>query len=108
MITPYPNEQELLKTILEPLLGDFEHWFDRSRQLLETETLHFLSESEQTKLLDRVCEAQNQVRSTKALFQATGKQVGVDMQVLMPWHHLVTECWHVSQKHRQEKQKSTP
>ncbi|EHJ13387.1 DUF2605 family protein, partial [Crocosphaera watsonii] len=29
------TEQELLKTILEPLLEDFQYWFSRSRHLLE-------------------------------------------------------------------------
>ncbi|MBE9106520.1 DUF2605 family protein, partial [Nostoc cf. edaphicum LEGE 07299] len=33
---------ELLKTVLDPLLEDFQHWFTRSRHLLETEELSFM------------------------------------------------------------------
>ncbi|MDJ0546686.1 MAG: DUF2605 family protein, partial [Microcystis sp. M53601_WE4] len=31
MFPSQPTENELLKTILEPLLEDFTHWFSRSR-----------------------------------------------------------------------------
>lgn len=39
--------------------------------------------------------------ATKSLFQATDGNAGVDVQVLMPWHQLVSECWQVAQKRRQ-------
>ena len=92
MSSSSPDEKVLLKTVLEPLLADFEHWFARSRTLLESESLDFLGDTQQAALLARVCDAQEQVRSAKILFQATGGQAGVEMNVLMPWHHLVTEC----------------
>ena len=44
---------ELLKTVLEPLLEDFQYWFTQSRQLLETEQLSFMSDQEQSDLLLR-------------------------------------------------------
>ncbi|HEY9668852.1 MAG TPA: DUF2605 family protein, partial [Coleofasciculaceae cyanobacterium] len=34
-----PSEQELLKSVLQPLLEDFQYWFSRSRSLLETEDI---------------------------------------------------------------------
>jgi len=37
---------DLLRSILEPLLEDFQYWFQRSRLLLETEALPFLSDEQ--------------------------------------------------------------
>jgi hypothetical protein len=92
---------ELLKTVLEPLLEDFQYWFARSRELLETEQLSFMSQQEQSDLLLRVKQAQNEVNTAKMLFSATNGQVGIEMNTLMPWHQLVTECWDVSMRFRQ-------
>lgn len=102
-------EPELLKTVLQPLLEDFQHWFGRSRALLETETLTFMTPSEQTGLLNRVRQAQQEVRTAQMLFQATQEQVGIETSVLMPWHKLVTECWQVAMKFRvQQKAQDQP
>jgi hypothetical protein len=99
-----PTEKELLKTLLEPLLEDFRYWFSRARVLLETESITFLSQEEQTALLERVIQAQKEVLSAKMLFQTMEGQVGVDMAALMPWHQLVTECWQVAMRFRNYKQ----
>ncbi len=103
-----PTEQELLKTILEPLLEDFQYWFSRSRQLLESERITFLSVEEQAELLERVKLHQQEVQTAKILFEATGKQAGIDTRALVPWHKLVAECWHVSMKWRSHQQKNSP
>lgn len=105
MLSPNPPESELLKTILQPLLDDFQYWFERSRKLLETEKISFLTETQQTDLLDRVKEAQKEVTTAKTLFEATDGRVGVEMTVLMPWHKLLTECWQVSTRFRLEQSK---
>ena len=96
----YPTEKELLKTILEPLLEDFQHWFGRSRNLLESERISFLSDQKQADLLERVKESQKEVSTAQILFQATDGQAGVDMKVVLPWHKLVGECWDVAKKWR--------
>lgn len=103
-----PTEQELLKTVLEPLLEDFQYWFSRSRHLLETERITFLSLEEQGDLLERVKTHQQEVQTAKMLFQATGKQAGIDTRALVPWHKLVAECWQVSMKWRSHKQENPP
>jgi hypothetical protein len=95
---------DLLKTVLEPLLEDFQYWFARSRELLETEQLSFMSHEEQSAFLLRVKQAQNEVNTAKMLFNATDGQVGIDMNTLMPWHQLVTECWNTSMKFRQARE----
>jgi len=97
-------EPELLKTVLQPLLEDFRYWFARSRELLETEQLSFMSHQEQSDLLLRVKQAQDKVNTAYMLFAATDGQVGIEMETLMPWHKLVTECWQVAMRFRQERE----
>jgi hypothetical protein len=99
-------EPDLLKTVLLPLLEDFQYWFGRSRSLLESEEITFLSQDQQADLLARVCQAQQEVIAAQALFNATDGQVGVETAALMPWHQLVTECWQVGMRLRTEKSRS--
>ncbi|MFE1746847.1 DUF2605 domain-containing protein [Coleofasciculus sp. H7-2] len=100
-------ENELLKTVLQPLLEDFQYWFARSRSLLETEEITFLSVQQQSDLLDRVKLAQSEVSTAQMLFQATDAQVGIETSVLMPWHQLVTEGWQVAMRFHSEQSTST-
>lgn len=95
---------ELLKTVLEPLLEDFQYWFSRSRQMLETEQLSFMSDQEQSDLLMRINQAQAELTTAKVLFAATGEQVGIDIATLKPWHQLVTECWNVARRSREARE----
>jgi Protein of unknown function (DUF2605) len=96
-----PSEQSLLKTILQPLLADFAHWFDRSIQLLETENIDFLTTSDQDALLARVNNALQEVRAAQMLFNATDGQVGIEPSTMLTWHKLVGECWQVATRFRQ-------
>lgn len=98
-------EPELLKSLLQPLLEDFKYWFARSRSLLENERISFLTTEQQSDLLERVKQAQQEVNTAFMLFKATEGQVGVDMATLMPWHQLVTECWKVAMQFRSEQYK---
>ena len=96
-------ESDLLKSLLEPLLDDFQYWFGQSQQFLETQDVPFLSSEEQADLLARVLTAQQEVSTTQMLFNATGGQVGVEASILAPWHQLVTECWQIAARFRLEK-----
>ena len=96
-----PDDPNLLELVLQPLLEDFQYWFARSRSLLESERLVFLSSAEQDQLLERVLSAEQEVTSTQSLFKAMDAQVGVSMSTIVPWHQLVTECWHVAMRYRQ-------
>jgi ATP phosphoribosyltransferase len=91
-------DANILKTVLEPLLEDFEYWFERSRHFLEKERLSFMHEQEQSDLLMRIQQAQEELNTVKMLFKATQGQVGIDMATLTPWHHLVTEYWNVARR----------
>jgi alkylated DNA repair dioxygenase AlkB len=95
-------EPELLKVLLQPLLEDFKYWFERSRTFLENENVSFLESQQQSELLARVKQAQQEVSTAQLMFQATGGQVGIDMATLVPWHQLVTECWKVAMRFRSE------
>lgn len=103
MLNPNLPEPDLLKTVLHPLLEDFQYWFGRSRSLLEKEEVTFLGTERQADLLARVMQAQQEVSTAQILMKATDGKVGVEMEVLMPWHKLLTECWQVSMRNRMEK-----
>lgn len=98
------EQQQLLKAILEPLLEDFQYWFSRSRNLLESHEVTVLSPQEKADLLQRVKSAQEEVTATQSLFKATDGNVGVEMSTIAPWHKLVTECWQVAMHNRQQQQ----
>jgi Protein of unknown function (DUF2605) len=102
MLTPDLPDPELLKTILEPLLEDFQYWFARSRKLLETEQISFLGEEKQADLLARLLQAQQELSTAQMLVKATEGRAGIEMSVLMPWHQLLTECWKVAMRFRSE------
>jgi Protein of unknown function (DUF2605) len=101
MSPSHPSEQDLLKTILQPLLVDFKHWFSRSVSLLEREQISFLSESEQQALLVKVKNAQQEVEASQMLFYATDGQVGIEPSTMLTWHKIVGECWQVAALYRQ-------
>ncbi|MCY7390033.1 MAG: DUF2605 domain-containing protein [Leptolyngbyaceae cyanobacterium CAN_BIN12] len=94
------SESELLKSLLEPLLEDFQYWFERSRAFLETTEVLFLNSEQQADLLARVAQAQSEVSAAQSLFRAIGGQAGIETSVLAPWHQLISECWQVFHRHR--------
>ena len=100
MAANHPSEKEILKTVLEPLLNDFQYWFERASSLLESEDISFLSSDEQANLLARVQQAQQEVNAAKILFTMTNGEAGIDPAVLIPWHRLVRECWQVAMRKR--------
>jgi hypothetical protein len=99
-------ESELLKTILKPLLEDFQYWLGRSRSLFETETISFLTPEEQSHLLNRVKQAQQEVSAAQMLFNATDGQVGIETASMIPWHQLIAECWQVAMRWRTEQSRN--
>ncbi len=95
-----PTETDLLKQVLQPLLIDFQYWFSRSLDLLESENLSFLTEQEQADLISEIKIAQQEVNTAKLLFEATDCKVGIESQTLFPWHNLVARCWDISRTQR--------
>lgn len=107
MLSPNLPEPDLLRQVLQPLLEDFQYWFERSHRLLQTEDISFLSHSQQSDLLSRIEVAQQEVKTAKIMFDATDGKVGVEMGVLMVWHQLLTQCWQISTRFRVEKSQNT-
>ncbi len=99
-------ENELLKTVLRPLLEDFQYWFSRSQSLLEAKEISFLSNEERTNLLARLSRAQQEVSVAQMLLQATDGQAGIETATLVPWHQLVAECWQISQRWRSHQEQA--
>ncbi|MEN9217012.1 MAG: DUF2605 domain-containing protein [Gloeomargarita sp. HHBFW_bins_162] len=83
----------LVKSLLEPLLDDFMYWFSQAQQMLEGENLPFLEPQRRQALQEQITQAQAEVQAAHALLTSTG--VGVDTTILMTWHRLVLECWHL-------------
>ncbi|MEL6158164.1 MAG: DUF2605 domain-containing protein [Cyanobacteria bacterium J06627_32] len=100
--SPPPEDANLLKSVLPPLLDDFQHWFGRTVEVLENQTIGFLSQEEKSDLLGRVRNAQKEVAASQALSAATDSQAGIEIPVIMGWHSLVQECWGVALRLRQE------
>ena len=98
-----PEDANLLKAVLPPLLEDFRYWFARTITLLDAQEISFLSTAQQQDLLSRVQAAQQQVNASQALSAATDSQAGIEMSVVMTWHKLVHECWSVAIRYRKEK-----
>lgn len=101
------QEQELLETVLEPLLEDIQYWFNRSCSLLESEQMPFFSQQQQAELLKKIKDHQQEVATAQMLFQATDKQVGINPKTLFEWHQIVAECWSISKRWRQTKNSDT-
>ena len=103
MSTEQPTEKELLKTILEPLLEDFQYWFERSLSLLKSEQMPFFTDREQAQTLEKITLALQEVQTSQMLFQATSGAAGIDSKMLFSWHQLVAECWNIAKKWRESK-----
>ena len=68
----------LLDELLASLLDDFEHWFQRGEERLQ--------------------EGKKAIAATRALVAASTQPMAVSMEVMNPWHGLVTEVWALAAK----------
>lgn len=103
MSSPSLPESELLKELLQPLLEDFQYWFGRTRTLLESEIMPFLTPEEQAQRLAQIIQVQEEVQAAQGLFFALEGQVGLDPAILMTWHRHVSECWQLLMRWRLSK-----
>lgn len=97
------NASELLATVLQPLLEDFQYWFGRSLTLFEGEPIKLLPPEQQQQLIGRIKTALAETQTAQALLQATDGQVGVEATQVLTWHTLVAECWSLARRLRLEK-----
>ena len=96
------DNANLMKTVLPPLLADFQHWFASTIEMMATRDVSFLTAEQQQNLISQVQLAQKQVSASQVLSSATDGQAGVEMPMVMSWHKLVHECWGVALRSRQE------
>lgn len=96
-------ESELLKELLQPLLEDFQYWFSRTRTLLESEMLPFLTPEDQAEYLAQIIQLQEEVQAAQGLFFALEGQVGLEPAILMTWHRHVSHCWQLLMRWRLSK-----
>lgn len=95
-------DQPLIKTILEPLLDDFQYWFSQSEELLTSEKATCMVAQEREDLLNRISTAQKEVATARTLLLATAGQAGVEATMVANWHQLVGHCWQAARYIRRE------
>ena len=68
----------LLDELLASLLDDFEHWFQHMEERLQ--------------------DGKKAIAATRSLVAASTQPMAVSMEVINPWHGLVTEVWALAAK----------
>lgn len=94
-------DKPIVQEILEPLLDDFQYWFNETKSLLNSPKADCLAASDRQALTQELGEAQQAVATARTLMLATAGHAGVDMAVVGQWHRLVTKCWQTSRYIRQ-------
>ena len=83
----------LLDELLASLLDDFEHWFQRGEELLEACPEEVMPLQERQRMQERLQEGKKAIAATRSLVAASTQPMAVSMEVMNPWHGLVTEVW---------------
>jgi hypothetical protein len=91
----------LVQAILEPLLDDFQYWFQEAEHILTSAQGETLAIAERQTLLDQIRAAQQEVATARTLLLATEGNVGVEMEMIGQWHQLVGKCWQTARQVRQ-------
>ena len=87
---------DILESLLESLLTDFEYWFTRGYELIEQSSDEVMNFEERQDLSGRLEEGLQAVKAARALTHAADKPVAVSMKAMAPWHGLVIEVWGLS------------
>ena len=83
----------LLDELLSSLLDDFEHWFQRGEELLQACPEEVMPLQERRRMQERLQEGKKAIAATRSLVAASTQPMAVSMEVMNPWHGLVTEVW---------------
>ena len=83
----------LLDELLSSLLDDFEHWFQRGEELLRACPDEVMPRQERQRMEERLQEGKKAIAATRSLVAASTQPMAVSMEVMNPWHGLVTEVW---------------
>ena len=88
----------LLDQLLESLLADFDHWFQRGDELLSCCPDDVMEKTERDLLAARLTEGKKAITATRSLIKASSQPMAVSMGAMSPWHGLVTEVWGLAAK----------
>ena len=88
----------LLDQLLESLLADFDHWFQRGDELLRCCPDDVMGKTERDLLAARLTEGKKAITATRSLVSASSQPMAVSMGAMSPWHGLVTEVWGLAAK----------
>ena len=91
-----PRDKEadaLLEGLLESLLNDFSHWFNRGEELLAVCPDLVMPLEQRQAMAARLAEGKKAIAATRALVDASPQAMAVSMEAMAPWHQLVTEVW---------------
>ncbi len=83
----------LLDELLASLLDDFEHWFQRGEELLLACPEEVMPLQERQHMEERLQDGKKAIAATRSLVAASTQPMAVSMEVMNPWHGLVTEVW---------------
>ena len=83
----------LLDELLASLLDDSEHWFQRGEELLEACPEEVMPLQERLLMEERLQDGKKAIAATRSLVAASTQPMAVSMEVMNPWHGLVTEVW---------------
>jgi len=88
-----PDADALLEHLLDSLLNDFSHWFQRGEELLAVCPDLVMAPQERALMADRLAEGRKAIAATRALVEASPQAMAVSMEAMAPWHQLVMEVW---------------
>ena len=88
----------LLDELLASLLDDFEHWFQRGEELLQACPEEVMPSEERQCMEERLQDGKKAIAATRSLVAASTQPMAVSMEVMNPWHGLVTEVWALAAK----------
>ena len=88
----------LLDELLAFLFHDFEHWFQRGEELLQACPEEVMPSEERQLMEERLQDGKKAIAATRSLVAASTQPMAVSMEVMNPWHGLVTEVWALAAK----------
>ena len=98
----------LLDELLASLLDDFEHWFQRGEELLQSCPDAVMPLEGRQQMAIRLQEGKKAIAATRALVAASTQPMAVSMEVMNPWHGLVTEVWALAAKLGSSRSRQAP
>lgn len=83
----------LMASLLGSLLDDFDSWFRRGEELLQACPEEVMPLQERQLMEERLQDGKKAIAATRSLVAASTQPMAVSMEVMNPWHGLVTEVW---------------